>query len=210
MRLRLAVPAFLVLVGCASTPPEASGDDPLAAPVQTEASDPSPAAAAQTRAENEPSATPEAPSGLTCGIDGTETGARALFDLTPTAWLPLAQRLLACSPEAIESLALGPPDSSGSSATISTYRRRIANRERVLVLAYDADGIVGVSVGEDVPERLSETVFDLRSVQTREAAGGEPIPSPPGTLVFPATSERPFGVRLVSSPPLLVLSLVRE
>ncbi|MEL6614993.1 MAG: hypothetical protein AAFQ43_04615, partial [Bacteroidota bacterium] len=155
---------------------------------------------------------PLAPDPVSCGLDDDEVDrdVRDYFDLTPTAWVPLAQGLLACSPEAIDGLGLGEPDSTTHSATVATYRRQIAGRGRVLVLAYDADGVVGVSVGEEVPERLAETVFELRSIQTQEAAGGEPVPSPPGTLTFPATAERPFGVRLVSSPPLLVLSLIRE
>lgn len=190
MRLLLAS-ALVFAAGCGSVTPEAP---------------PLPASGADT-----PSgvASPEASA---CG-PGAVADLNPLFDATPTSWALLAPRLLGCSRGAIAALPLGEADTSRSTpaSRVETYRRRAAGRTAALVVAYGAGGAVtGVSIAERVPERIAETVFDLRAEQLREVVRGERAASPPGTLVYPAFGARAHGVRLALSPPFLVLSVVQE
>ena len=185
---------LLSLAACASTPP--------------------PGATTPEGADAAPLAAPEAPprSPLACGLGDLPVATPSLFILEPADWIPLASRLLACSPEAITALGLGETDHTdgAGSSRIDTYFRTIATHQQALILAYDASGVVGVSVGEEVPERFMGRVFDLRTIQVEGAVEGDPAASPEGTLVYPATRQRPFGVRLVRAPPLVVLSVIRE
>ena len=199
--VRLALLSLLVsLAACATVPPP-SPEPATAAPPAS----PQPPVAAPA-----PEASDLAP--LACGIPEAGIGTASLFILEPADWIALASRLLACSPEAIEALGLGEPDRTDGDAParIDTYFRTISAHRQALIVAYDASGVVGVSVGEEVPERFMSRVFDLRTVQVEGAIEGEPASSPEGTVVYPATPQRPYGVRLVRSPPLVVLSVIRE
>ncbi len=144
-------------------------------------------------------------------LDASVLDASVLFDATPTSWVPAASRLLGCASEALAALNLGAADSAQADGiSLLQYTREQPRGRVTLVVAIGDAGAVGVSIAETVPRRLTETVFTLRAEQAREAAGAEPIPSPEGTRVFPASGERPYGVRLVRSQDVLVLSVVRE
>ncbi|OZC03356.1 hypothetical protein [Rubricoccus marinus] len=194
----------LALGACASAPP---ADAPLApasrAPetTTTEATPPPPG----------PPPTPPAPPEA-CGLEAAPLDAADLFEPTPNAWVPLAQRLLGCTPEAASALGLGTPTRTDGTdaAPILTFAREAGGRQRLLVLAYEAGAVVGVSIADPVSSRLTSTVFQLRSLQTQEAAGGDPVPSPEGSLMFAASAQRPYGVRLVASGGYVVLSVVQE
>ena len=197
--MRLVCLSLLVsLAACASVPPPPPEPATAAPPASTPVAAPAPEA-------------PD-PAPLACGIPEAGVRTASLFILEPTDWIPLASRLLACSPEAIAALPLGEPDRTDGAAPsrIDTYFRTVAAHRQALIIAYDASGVVGVSVGEEVPERFMSRVFDLRTVQVEGAVEGELASSPEGTVVYPATGQRPFGVRLVRSPPLVVLSVIRE